>query len=546
MHKTPNQNLNQTSINDKLVQEVLKNILEPIFELNFLEVSHGFRPNRNCHIALKYLNTKMKDSIWFIEGNLENNTLNTTLLIELISKRVKDKLILSLLRSALKSNVLMSKELLFIPEVGIEHGSTLKTLLTNIYYHELDNYLQNLSQNYEGSIKASNRRKNPANLRLLREGKKSEAYKLRLPSRDPFEKEYRNVKYIRYGDKFLIGVLGSRKLTLEIREKVSGFLNDKLNITLNPDTKINHISNGISFLGYIFSRKSLYTKQHYNNRLVKRHMTIPTLDVDLKKVVNYLSLMKFCDKSGKPFPNFRFLRHPQSESNNQINDILIYLTDWWSIAGNSKRVLAYTAYILRYSLAKVYAAKFKLKTVSSVFKIAGNDLKRPLGNTKYSAVGLTDSEITKWNSNKRIIPSILYDRYWKIPQRSLSKVQINWKPEYIKLIEKCDNLEKFAKFLSNLLISNKPTNPLIKIGWRLSKGIQNTGERCIICGDDKNIQMHHVRSLNNIDKYTNPIHKHIISMSRKQLPLCKTHHLEAHRGNWSNKTVRLPRFSTKK
>jgi hypothetical protein len=51
------------SINDRLVQEVLRSILEPIYELSFNNQSHGFRPNRGCHTALKWMNTKMKDSI---------------------------------------------------------------------------------------------------------------------------------------------------------------------------------------------------------------------------------------------------------------------------------------------------------------------------------------------------------------------------------------------------------------------------------------------------------------------------------------------------
>jgi len=50
-------------INDRIVQEVLKIVIEPIFETTFSESSHGFRPERSCHSALKEINTKMKDSI---------------------------------------------------------------------------------------------------------------------------------------------------------------------------------------------------------------------------------------------------------------------------------------------------------------------------------------------------------------------------------------------------------------------------------------------------------------------------------------------------
>lgn len=51
------------AINDRLVQEVVRTIIEPIFELSFNNQSHGFRPNRGCHTALKWINTRMKDSV---------------------------------------------------------------------------------------------------------------------------------------------------------------------------------------------------------------------------------------------------------------------------------------------------------------------------------------------------------------------------------------------------------------------------------------------------------------------------------------------------
>jgi len=51
------------SINDRLVQEVIRTIIEPIYEMKFSNLSHGFRPNRSCHTALKWINTNMKDSI---------------------------------------------------------------------------------------------------------------------------------------------------------------------------------------------------------------------------------------------------------------------------------------------------------------------------------------------------------------------------------------------------------------------------------------------------------------------------------------------------
>lgn len=112
-------------------------------------------------------------------------------------------------------------------------------------------------------------------------------------------------------------------MAYEIRNKVKDFLTNELNVELSLEkTKITHISEGIEFLGYKFSRRSLFTRQSYSGKIVTRKMTIPTLDVNMERVITRLSLAKFCDGSGNPQPAFRFLRLPQSETNKKINYIL--------------------------------------------------------------------------------------------------------------------------------------------------------------------------------------------------------------------------------
>lgn len=145
------------AINDRLVQEVLRSIIEPIFELNFSDNSFGFRPNRSCHLALKLLNTRMKDSIWFVEGDIKSyfDTIDHSKLIHLISKRVQDPLILGLIRTGLKARVFTSDNSSFIPEVGTPQGGILSQLLSNIYLHELDLFMEKLAVEYQGEIKSS-------------------------------------------------------------------------------------------------------------------------------------------------------------------------------------------------------------------------------------------------------------------------------------------------------------------------------------------------------------------------------------------------------
>lgn len=303
-----------------------------------------------------------------------------------------------------------------------------------------------LATQYKGDVLPGKRKKNPRATKLLREGRKSEYYRLRVPSRLINESGYRNCKYIRYADDFVVGVLGPRSTAVEIRDKIQVFLRDELKIQLNLEkSKITHISKGIDFLGYTFSRRQLFVKQSYSGRIVKRKMSVPTLDVNMKRVVSRLAEANLCDGSGNPTPAFRFLRLPQSETNMKANFILNGLSEWWSIAGNRKQAIARAAYIVRYSIAKVYAAKFKLKTVSAVFKSGGNDLSKPIGNRAKSVVG-GDERDTPQGTNM-VLKGVLFDRYHKIPKPKPNKLKPDWKPEYLGVLETNKSDEELAKVI---------------------------------------------------------------------------------------------------
>lgn len=183
--------------------------------------------------------------------------------------------------------------------------------------------MEELCVQYQGKVKPGKRNKNPAALNLLRAGRKSDNYRLRIPSRIHNEVGYRNCKYIRYADDFVIGIQGPNSMAIEIRDKVKDFLKHKLNVELSLEkTKITHISKGIDFLGYKFCRKTLFVRQSYGGKTVQRKRTIPTLDVDMKRVITRLIQANFCTGDGIPIPAFRFLRLPQSEVNQKVNYIL--------------------------------------------------------------------------------------------------------------------------------------------------------------------------------------------------------------------------------
>ncbi|MEM9680334.1 MAG: group II intron reverse transcriptase/maturase, partial [Bacteroidota bacterium] len=403
-------------------------------------------------------------------------------------------------------------------EIGISQGSILSPLLSNLYLHELDLYMDELGIKYQGTVTSTNRKRNPIAHKLLRQGRKAEYNRLKISSRVHNDPNYRNCKYIRYADDFVVGILGPRSMAIEIKTKIQEFLSEKLQIELNGEkSNVTHISKGIKFLGYKFGRRFLFTRSKRGNKLIKRKMTIPTLDVNMEKLISRLKDSQFCDGSGNPEPAFRFLRHSQADINKRVNSILTGLSNWWSIAGNRRAAIARTAYIIRYSIAKVYAAKFKLGTVAKVFKKGGNNLSKNLAN--------------KANLTQKPIPGILFDRYWYIPKPRKNKLDPNWKPEYIKIMELGKTPETLLEVITKT--GHPPfNNPLSVMGWRLAKAETAQGIPCKICGTYEGVQMHHRNPLRNIPKTVSKIQKHKMAMERKQIPLCHTHHLEFHKGNW--------------
>lgn len=327
-----------------------------------------------------------------------------------IETRIKDPIILKLIRTGLEAKLFENK-IEFTPEIGLPHtDGILSPLLSNIYLDKFDKFMEELCRKYEGSVIPSKRRVNPEYTELMSAGRRKEVYSRRISRLDPFQAEYRYVNYIRYADSFLIGITGSRKLAVEIRGIIKDFLDNELKVTLSEEKiPITHISKcRILFLGHFIGSRTLLVKQRdFPWKLIRRRAT-PVLYANIKKAVAHLAEQGFCDGSGKPLPNFRFVRLSQSESNTRINRLILRFCKYWALANDRKRAVSRIAFILRYSIAKLYAAKFKIKTVAGVFKRGGKGLDRPLGVKRKSAVG----GIAEPNAR---IPELV--SYQKIPKR---------------------------------------------------------------------------------------------------------------------------------
>jgi len=186
-------------------------------------------------------------------------------LLHLLKRKIRDKLILNLIESGLKADIIFNEKRVEHTS-GTTQGGILSPLLSNIYLNELDKYIDSIEQEYLGPSKRP--KANPAyskKMNIARIGwNPKETRKFKINKSDPFDPLYRHIRYVRYADDFLIGVAGPRKLAIEIRERVREFLTISLSLKLNLEkTRITNISQKIPFLGYHIGRRTILTKQRY-------------------------------------------------------------------------------------------------------------------------------------------------------------------------------------------------------------------------------------------------------------------------------------------
>jgi group II intron reverse transcriptase/maturase len=214
------------AIKDRIVQEALRMILEPIWEADFDNESYGFRPGRCTMDAVIALYNTLRGSNktyqWVIEGDISSyfDTIPHRKLMKCVKKRIQDEDILDLLWKFLRAGVLENGKIRNTM-TGTPQGGIISPLLANIYLHEFDTYMREYT-----ALNDWTRRK-----------RRSQGLS--------------NFIYVRYADDWVILCNGTRAQAEEMKGEVYDFLKSKLDLTLSLDkTKITHITEGFKFLGY--------------------------------------------------------------------------------------------------------------------------------------------------------------------------------------------------------------------------------------------------------------------------------------------------------
>jgi group II intron reverse transcriptase/maturase len=382
---------------DKLVQEVLRMILEAIYEPVFSKRSHGFRPNKSCHTALKDIKHWFPGTKWFIEGDIKGcfDNINHKALTDIINAKIKDAKLIQLIGKFLKVGYLEDWKY-NKTHSGTPQGGIVSPILANIYLNELDKKVEQMSVEFN---KPPKRRQTPEYKRqtyivyklhkkinqtdnaeerakLLRERCEARAVMMTLPAKSQTDKQ---IKYIRYADDFIIGVNGDKADCEKIKTELKSFIADRLKMELSEEkTLITHSNEYARFLGYdIRVRRSNVIKS--SNRfggitertlLNKVELAIPLKD----KIEKFLFKIKAVEmKNGALFPIKRggLIGLTDLEIVTTYNAELRGICNYYSMASNYIK-LCYFAYLMEYSCLKTLAAKHKKSIGKIITKFKDN------------------------------------------------------------------------------------------------------------------------------------------------------------------------------
>ena len=384
------------SFDDKLIQEVVRLILESIYEPTFSNQSHGFRMGRSCHTALKYVQKYFTGTKWFVEGDIKGcfDNVDHHVLMHILRKRIADEHFIGLLWKFLKAGY-MEDWNYHNTYSGTPQGSIISPILANIYMNELDNYMQE----YANRFNCGERRKiNPAfkkkldicrgkEQRLKRNAAKmsdeekeqltAEIKALRrslrsMPYSDQMDENYKRVFYVRYADDFLIGVIGSKADAEQIKKDVGSFIRENLHLEMSEEkTLITYGHNFAKFLGYEitvskdgFNKKTKtgFTRRVNNGKVL---LYVPH-DKWLKRLLTYDALKIKYDKQHdnkevwEPVRRSRLLHLDDLEILNQYNAEIRGLYNYYRLANNVS-VLNNFYYVMRYSMLKTFAGKYRTR-----------------------------------------------------------------------------------------------------------------------------------------------------------------------------------------
>jgi group II intron reverse transcriptase/maturase len=528
---------------DRIVQEAIRMILEAIYEpiFNLYNYNYGFRTARSAQQAIEKIKNTGTACSYAIEGDIKGafDNVDFNILLNTLKKRIGDKKFLRFIEQGLKCG-LIEKGHYEDTLTGVPQGGIASPILFNIYMHEFDMYIHNQIATFIQDKNISEKRvakgaTNPlykkfaqritrnrtslnklfpentdfpslpssiqAKIKIYHKKLKTDS-KLRAgtPSVDSFKRNVR-ILYVRYADDFIILTNGSHKFSNQITNKISQFLKNELKLELSKEkTKITNLKeNKANFLGF-----SIFTYRQpkvgvKDNVYVRTSGYQILIGIDMDRMLNRLLTKSFCRVNdyrpiAKSSLSVLSLKQIISTYNSIIRGTANYFMPLLSI----KKDIIRTIYILEYSAYMTIAKKFGTK-ISKIREKYG----KPLTIT-----------VTEVQSGKNLPKPITTTT----PLTLLSYLRTKELVERMMDYQRRHPSEKYE-------ISSDIFNPLYKINWRT---LRNLNSACCVCGSTEKVEMHHIHQIRKgkVEGFAQVMKQ----INRKQIPLCRPHHLAVEAG----------------
>lgn len=495
---------------DKLVQEVVRMILEAIYEGHFETTSHGFRPKRSCHTALLHIQKTFNGAKWFIEGDIKGffDNIDHDVLVGILRERISDDRFIRLIRKFLKAGY-VEDWTFHNTYSGTPQGGIVSPILANIYLDKLDKYVKEYIRHFDMGTKrrpgkesndlANERKRTVRKLKKVKDGTEKAALVARLkaieqeraafPNGDEMDESYRRLKYIRYADDFILGVIGSKEEAQRIKEDIKSFLSASLALELSEEkTLITHTGKSAKFLGYeITVTRDNHQRRDVRGCLRRTYGKRVRLNVSMAtlrdKLLEY-GAMEIKLRNGKEVwkPKCRsgLIFNDDLEILDRYNRETVGFCNYYLIANNCV-VLHNFRYIMEYSMYKTFAGKYR----STVRKI----------NKKY-----------RYNK----LFTVKYEQKGAIKSRTFYKT--SFKRRTTAFNGSCD-IEPYS------IADVSRTNLTDRL----------KAEKCELCGATGKLIMHHVRNLKDL-KGKESWERLMSARKRKTIALCPSCHRLRHLG----------------
>ena len=494
---------------DKLLQTVVKFILEAIYEPTFSNASHGFRPGRSCHTALERVK-KMTGTRWWIEGDIKGffDHLDHSTLLHILGQRITDKRFLHLIEQILRAGYIEDWQY-HQTYSGAPQGGNLSPLLSNVYLNELD---QRMAAKIVEFNMGMQRRKTPEYRKVTNQRRQAKEqaresgnwtiYKsltkqmLEMPASDPQDPGFRRMTYCRYADDFLVGIIGSKAEATAIKEWLASYLKMELFLELSAEkTLITNARKRVRFLGYEIKR------WRGERRLRYRASRGPVIRRTGNQQLALLIPHDRCETFSRPYGDVQKWRGHSRGNLTYLNGLEILMMYNAEIRG----FLGY------------YALADDLTSVASrVLWLTTSSFMRTLADKHRSSVRKVASRL-KEGPNHYVVTFRRDDGTTRAYALVSSTKQLERKK--VSFDENLDRIPSTWQYRSRT-----------ELGQRL------LANECEWCGTrEETFEVHHVRKLKDLRGRT-VWERRMIARQRKTLVLCKKCHVDLYAGRLSEAT----------